>query len=45
MNAIFSIFTQFIYEYKIIYTNLTSNITKDKKNGQKGSNEVKKSKN
>ena len=36
MRAIFSIFTQFIYEHMIIYRNLTPNITKGQIKVKKG---------
>ena len=35
MSTIFGMFTQFMYKLMIIYTDLTSNITKDKKMAQK----------
>ena len=41
-EAIFGMFTEFIYEHMIIYTNLTSYITKGQKRVKMGPKEVKK---
>ena len=40
MSAIFGIFTQFINGHMKIYSNLTPNITKGQKKGQKGPKQV-----